>query len=148
MQRNRIVAAASLVAVLLASGGCQGIVAPGRTAGDTWGGAWSARFAKPEKAKGAEPAKEAAPKDGALKEAPAKAEAPVVAEPGPFDKPGFVTREVKGRVWVLRSGSKELAEFLKSGESAKSITLIGRGPNGMSLRAPDKETAEAYLAAP
>ena len=101
-----------------------------------------------EKAKGAEPAKEAAPKDGAPKEAPAKAEAPVVAEPGPFDKPGFVTREVKGRVWVLRSGSKELAEFLKSGESAKSITLIGRGPNGMSLRAPDKETAEAYLAAP
>lgn len=139
MQTIRILVATCAVSTLLAGSACKGLVAPGRTAGDTYGGAWSAQFAPKEEKKDEKKEEKKEEK---------KPEKPVVADPGPFDKPGFITREVKGRVWVFKAGSKELGEFLKTGESAKSITLIGRGPNGMSLRSPDKETAEAYLAAP
>ncbi len=145
MRRCTNKVAAGLGALLLGLGGCRGIVPPGKTTGEVYGGPWSQRFAKPEPKKeekaGAEASKKAAPKEEP--KAP-----PVVAEPGPLDKPGFVTRLVEGRLWVFRAGTKELGEFLKGGEPAKSITLVGRGPEGMTVRAPDKETAEAYLLLP
>ncbi len=67
---------------------------------------------------------------------------------GEFDKPGFVTKIEDGRLWVFAEGSEELAAFEKDGELAKHITLISRGPNGMTLKAPDKDTALAYLGEP
>jgi hypothetical protein len=60
---------------------------------------------------------------------------------------GFATFVRDGRVWVFREGSKDLAEFEKTGEPAKSVTLIGTGPLGMTVKAPDAETIDAYLAA-
>jgi hypothetical protein len=68
-----------------------------------------------------------------------------IAGTGPHGKYGFVTFEEKGKLWVFRHGSKELADFRAKGEPAKSVTLVGRGPNGMTLRAPDKQTAIDYL---
>ena len=69
-----------------------------------------------------------------------------VEEPaGPYSKPGFFTREVDGRLWVFRTGTDDLAEFLLTGEPAKSVTLIGVGPNGMTMRSSDKETIRSYL---
>jgi hypothetical protein len=60
---------------------------------------------------------------------------------------GFATYVRDGRVWVFRPGSKDLAEFEKSGEPAKSVTRVGAGPLGMTVKGPDAETIDAYLGA-
>jgi hypothetical protein len=60
---------------------------------------------------------------------------------------GFETFVREGRIWVFRPGTKELAEFLKSGEPAKQVTRIGAGPLRMTVKGPDAETIDAYLAA-
>lgn len=64
-----------------------------------------------------------------------------------FGKPGFYTEVKEGRLWVLRDGSKELAEFKKDGELAKQVTRIGAGPNGMTIKSSDVEVIDDYLAA-
>jgi hypothetical protein len=58
---------------------------------------------------------------------------------------GFSTSVREGRIWVFRPGSKELAEFEKSGEPAKSVTRIGAGPLGMTVKGPDPDTITEYL---
>ncbi|MCG8586636.1 MAG: hypothetical protein MI757_18190, partial [Pirellulales bacterium] len=63
------------------------------------------------------------------------------------DKPGFVTAVVDGRLWIFRPGSEDLAEFKKNGEPAKFVTFPNAGRRGMTLKAPDRETILAYLAA-
>jgi hypothetical protein len=60
-------------------------------------------------------------------------------------KHGFVTVEAEGRWWIFREGSKDLADFKKSGEPAKSYTRINVAPYKATLRAPDIETMEEYL---
>lgn len=66
---------------------------------------------------------------------------------GDYNKPGFVAEVHKGRLWVFREGSEALKQFKEVGEPAKSVTLIGVGPNGMTVRSDDKAVIEAYLAA-
>jgi hypothetical protein len=61
-------------------------------------------------------------------------------------KPGYAVFIEDGRVWVFREGSKELAEFEKFGEPAKSVTRIGEGPRGATIRSDSTETLMAYLA--
>lgn len=63
------------------------------------------------------------------------------------NKAGFVTEVKEGRLWVFKSGAKEYQEYQKNGELAKVVTRIGEGPNGMTLKAPDAATLDAYLAA-
>ncbi|WP_305043223.1 hypothetical protein [Geoalkalibacter sp.] len=63
-----------------------------------------------------------------------------------LSRPGFVTKVEEGRLWVLRDGSDELKQFVERGELAKFIVRPAAGPNGMTLRAPDAETADAYMA--
>jgi hypothetical protein len=60
--------------------------------------------------------------------------------------PGYAVYGAEGRLWVFRSGSKAHDEFLTSGEPAKSVTLIGAGPEGMTLRGAEREVLEAYAA--
>jgi predicted type IV restriction endonuclease len=66
----------------------------------------------------------------------------VPAEPevsvSPFDRPGFEVQVDDGRLWVLKPGQEK---------SGKHVTLIGAGPQGMTLRALDQDTALEYLAA-
>ncbi|MEZ6016384.1 MAG: hypothetical protein R3F49_14800 [Planctomycetota bacterium] len=62
-----------------------------------------------------------------------------------YGRPGFHTAVVDGRLWVLREGSDALAEFLASGEPAKSVTLPGRGPGGITLRGASRDELEEYL---
>jgi hypothetical protein len=64
-----------------------------------------------------------------------------------YDKAGFTTEVQDNRLWVFRTGSKEYAEFKKHGELTKMVTRIGAGPNGMTVRAGDAATIDAYLAA-
>ena len=53
-------------------------------------------------------------------------------------KPGFVVEVDDGRLWVMREGQKK---------EEKCVTRIGAGPRGVTVRAPDAETLNAYLAA-
>jgi hypothetical protein len=65
-----------------------------------------------------------------------------------YDRPGFVTQVEDGRLWVFRAGSKELEEFQAKGEPAKQVVRPGAGPGRITLKGPDAETLDAYLAAP
>ena len=47
---------------------------------------------------------------------------------------------------MFHAGSEALEEFRKHGEPAKCTTLIGKGPNGMTVKGPDRATIVAYLA--
>lgn len=64
--------------------------------------------------------------------------AKVAKAAGPYDKAGFHTHVIDGRLWVLKDGQKE---------SEKHISLIGAGPAGMTIRALSKETALEYITA-
>lgn len=63
-----------------------------------------------------------------------------------FDKPGFVTKLEKGRLWVFEAGSKELEQFEKVGEPTIAVSKIGEGPEGITLRGPSLQVLEAYQA--
>jgi hypothetical protein len=83
--------------------------------------------------------------------APAAGDAPVVAAEaaaaGPHDRPGFRTFLDDGRVVVFRSDDAELDAFTRTRELGKSVTRLGEGPGGATLRAPDHATLDAYLLA-
>jgi hypothetical protein len=55
----------------------------------------------------------------------------------------FVNNE--GRLWVFREGSPALEQFCRTGKPEKHVTLVGAGPMGITIKAPDRETANAYL---
>jgi hypothetical protein len=62
-----------------------------------------------------------------------------------YAKPGFYVALEDGRLWVLREGSKELADFLEHGEPAKLVVRPGAGPAGITLKSVDAETLSEYL---
>jgi len=62
-------------------------------------------------------------------------------------KPGFMTKVIDGRLWVISAGSEEEAAFKKHGELAKHVIKPGAGPGGMTVKAPDVETIGKYMAA-
>ncbi len=64
-----------------------------------------------------------------------------------YDREGFVTFVKDNRLWVFRTDSKDLAEFKKLGEVEKHVTRIAAGPDGMTIKAPDAATLDAYLKA-
>lgn len=62
-------------------------------------------------------------------------------------KPGFVTGVEDGRLWVFLEGSKEAEAYLsKKSKPAKHVVRPGVGPNGMTIRAPEFDIIDAYLA--
>lgn len=63
----------------------------------------------------------------------------------PFAKPGFVTFEDEGRLWVFKVGSKQLAQFAAEGEPAKISIRPGAGPGGISLKSSDQQTIVEYV---
>ena len=63
-----------------------------------------------------------------------------------YAKEGFEVVEQDGRLWVFETGSEDYKSFQEHGEPAKSVTSIGTGPNGMSIRSGDMATIKAYLA--
>ena len=62
-----------------------------------------------------------------------------------FGKRGFVTFPVEGRLWIFRSNSELLSDFVANGELAKHVIRPGMGPAGMTLKAPDTETLSEYI---
>lgn len=76
-----------------------------------------------------------------------KAASPDLIDDFLFAKPDFVARVVDGRLWIFKSDSAELKEFDNQGELAKHVTWPAAGPNNITLKGPDEETLQAYLAA-
>jgi hypothetical protein len=60
--------------------------------------------------------------------------------------PGYYTKMEKERLWVFKSDSKELAEFLKSGEPARQVIRPAAGPFGMTIKAVDGTIIDEYMA--
>lgn len=48
-------------------------------------------------------------------------------------------------MWVFKTDSEALKQFQEHGEPAKQVTLIGKGPEGKTLKTDDMKTAEEYL---
>jgi hypothetical protein len=69
-----------------------------------------------------------------------------VADRCPYAKRGFFTAVEDGRLWVFRIGTKELADFIKSGEPAKQVIRPVAGPGGMTVKSADNEIITEYLA--
>lgn len=55
-------------------------------------------------------------------------------------KPGYQTEMEDGRLWVFKAGAKK--EKLE-----KHVTLIGAGPQKLTIKSPDMETAMGYVVA-
>ncbi|MCA8948336.1 MAG: hypothetical protein KDE27_02470 [Planctomycetes bacterium] len=62
-----------------------------------------------------------------------------------YARPGFVAAAHSGRLYVFRAEDPLFEEFLHSGELHHSVTRVAAGPDGMSVRAPDKDTIDGYL---
>ncbi len=60
-------------------------------------------------------------------------------------KPGFITRIEDGRLWVFKAGAPEFKKFEQHGELAKHVIRPGAGPSGMTIKAPDTATVDAYM---
>ena len=59
--------------------------------------------------------------------------------------PGFAVYESDGRLWIFREGGKGQMEFVKDGEPSESVTMIGAGPNRMTIKSDDRETLLSYV---
>ncbi len=62
-------------------------------------------------------------------------------------KPGFVTAVQDGRLWVFKEGTKEADAYIAAkSKPAKHVVRPGAGPNGMTIRSPEFDIIDAYLA--
>ncbi len=58
--------------------------------------------------------------------------------------PGFAVYEADGRLWIFREGSAGQMEFDRRGEPAESVTMVGAGPDRMTIKSDRRETLLAY----
>ena len=63
-----------------------------------------------------------------------------------YKQAGFAVYQEDGRLWVFRSGSDNLKSFHEKGEPAKRVTLVGAGPDGMTVLGAERDVLEAYCA--
>jgi hypothetical protein len=59
----------------------------------------------------------------------------------------FETFLEDGRLWVFKSGSKELDQCQQHHELEKQVIRVNVGPLGMTIKAPDDETIETHKSA-
>ena len=76
-------------------------------------------------------------------------DAPALAHQGPaeaegYTLAGFKVYEDDGRLWVFKAGSDNLKSYLEKGEPAKRVTLVGEGPDGITLMGSDTEVMKSY----
>lgn len=65
-----------------------------------------------------------------------------------YSKAGFTTAIINERLWVFKADSKELAAYQQTGmEPSISASLIGEGPDGMTLKAPTADVLTEFQAA-
>ena len=59
-------------------------------------------------------------------------------------KSGFATCVRNDVIWVFQNGAPAWKEFQQHGDVANSVTREGAGPLGLTLKAPDAATLDAY----
>jgi len=57
---------------------------------------------------------------------------------------GYAVIADDGRLWVFEDGGEDHKSFLSKGEPAKRVTLIGEGPDGLTLLGADTDVMRAY----
>ncbi|MBI1247780.1 hypothetical protein GC197_08010 [bacterium] len=62
-----------------------------------------------------------------------------------YDRSGFVTRLIDGRLWVLPLDSPDVPALLSGEGPEKHVTLPGAGPDRKTLKSDSRQTALAYL---
>ncbi|MEW4565010.1 hypothetical protein AB1K70_20965 [Bremerella sp. JC770] len=67
------------------------------------------------------------------------------ADQAAFNRRGFVTKVVDGRLWVLALDSPSVAELVAGEGPEKHVTLPGAGPDRKTLKSDSRETALRYL---
>jgi len=67
------------------------------------------------------------------------------ADHAAFNRRGFVTKVVDGRLWVLALDSPSVAELVAGKGPEKHVTLPGAGPERKTLKSDSRETALLYL---
>lgn len=63
-----------------------------------------------------------------------------------FAKPGYVTYFEDGRAWIFAKHTDAAAYFKTEGLPEKHVTRIGAGPMRTTIKAPDAETIDKFLA--
>jgi len=67
------------------------------------------------------------------------------ADQSTYDRPGFVTKLVDGRLWVLALDSPDVGRLIQGEGPEKHVTLPGAGPDRKTLKTDSRETAMHYL---
>ncbi|GAA4428666.1 hypothetical protein [Bremerella cremea] len=62
-----------------------------------------------------------------------------------FNRVGFFTKLIDGRLWVLSLDSPDVAKLVHGEGPEKHITLPGAGPDRKTLKSDSRETAIGYL---
>lgn len=63
----------------------------------------------------------------------------------PYNRRGFLTREMDGRLWVLPLNSPALAALVSGEGPEKHVTMPGAGPDRKTLKTDSRDTAIHYL---
>ncbi|WP_158261113.1 MULTISPECIES: hypothetical protein [Pirellulaceae] len=67
------------------------------------------------------------------------------ADHSPYNRSGFLTKEVDGRLWVLPLDSPGIADLIAGEGPEKHVTLPGAGPDRKTIKSDSRETAIHYL---
>ncbi len=59
---------------------------------------------------------------------------------------GYAVIATEGRLWVFEQGSKDHQTYMTKGEPAKRVTLVGEGPDGVTLMGSNADVMRAYAA--
>jgi hypothetical protein len=59
--------------------------------------------------------------------------------------PRFHARVIDGRLWVFDLEKEDYRKAIANGPSDKRVTLIGKGPDGMTLCAAERETLDDWM---
>lgn len=63
-----------------------------------------------------------------------------------FAQPGYITHFEDGRAWIFAKGSAAAAHFKSDGPPEKHVTRVGAGPMRTTIKAPDADTIDTFLA--
>lgn len=67
------------------------------------------------------------------------------ADQSKFNRRGFITKQVDGRIWVLPLQSNDVAKLIHGDGPEKHVTLPGAGPDRKTIKSDSRETALQYL---
>lgn len=67
------------------------------------------------------------------------------ADHSPYNRRGFLTREIEDRLWILPLDNPGIADLIAGQGPEKHVTLPGAGPDRKTIKSDSRETAIHYL---